>query len=62
MPQFPHRPCAVRIWELRSKVTTYDAWYVTLAEQLRAQLATLDARLARANGPRCEFTLPPDFQ
>jgi predicted nucleic acid-binding protein len=58
---FPYRPCAARIWELRANVTAYDAWYVTLAEQLGAPLATLDARLVRAVGPRCEFTLPPDL-
>ena len=59
---FPYRPCAARIWELRSNITPYDAWYVTLAEQLGAPLATLDARLGRAAGPRCEFTLPPALQ
>jgi len=59
---FPYRPCAGRIWELRATVTAYDAWYVTLAEHLGAPLATLDARLSRASGPHCEFTLPPDLQ
>ena len=31
-----------RIWELRSNVTPYDAWYVALAEVLDAPLVTLD--------------------
>ena len=48
-------PFGERVWELRSTVTAYDAWYVALAEALDAPLATLDGRLARANGPRCEF-------
>ena len=56
---FPYTPFASRVWELRSNVTTYDAWYVALAESLGARLATLDARLSRATGTRCEFALPP---
>jgi len=56
---FPYTPFASRAWELRSNVTTYDAWYVALAESLGARLATLDARLSRASGIRCEFTVPP---
>jgi predicted nucleic acid-binding protein len=49
---------AERIWQLRGTVTTYDAWYVALAEALQAPLATLDMRLSRTNGPTCEFRLP----
>jgi predicted nucleic acid-binding protein len=52
-------PLARRIWELRHNVSTYDAWYVALAEALDAPLATLDRRLAMAVGPRCSFLLPP---
>ena len=48
-----------RIWELRANVTAYDAWYVALAESLRAELATLDVKLSRVTGPRCEFQTPP---
>ncbi|UYM03488.1 type II toxin-antitoxin system VapC family toxin [Solicola gregarius] len=55
----PYAPCASRVWELRSNVTSYDAWYIALAEILDAPLATLDERLARSPGPRCEFLLPP---
>jgi predicted nucleic acid-binding protein len=57
---FPYSICASRVWELRSTITAYDAWYVALAETLGARLATLDARLSRATGTRCEFALPPD--
>lgn len=56
---FPYEPCASRVWELRSAVTAYDAWYVALAEALDVPFATLDVRLARASGPRCRFVLPP---
>jgi predicted nucleic acid-binding protein len=52
---FPYAPFAARIWELRENVTCYDAWYVAVAETLSAPLATLDARLANAPGPRCRF-------
>lgn len=50
---------AERVWELRQNVTSYDAWYVALAEALGAGLATLDQRLVRAPGPRCSFVVPP---
>jgi predicted nucleic acid-binding protein len=40
-------------------LTSYEAWYVALAEFLGAKLATLDTRLALAPGPRCGFCLPP---
>ena len=53
-----YAPLANRVWELRENVTTYDAWYVALAERLDAPLATLDERLTRATGPRCEFLVP----
>lgn len=56
---FPYAPFAERIWDLRENVTAYDAWYVALAESLGAPLATLDARLSRASGPRCPFETPP---
>lgn len=55
---FPYRPFAERAWELRENLTAYDAWYVALAEELDAPLATLDRRLSRASGPRCSFATP----
>jgi len=53
-------PVADRVWELRHTLTSYDAWYVAVAEALELPLATLDLRLARASGPTCEFVLPGD--
>jgi predicted nucleic acid-binding protein len=54
----PYAPLAERAWELRSTVTSYDAAYVALAEELAAPVATLDRRLAAASGPRCAFLVP----
>ena len=56
---FPYAPFAARVWELRDNVTSYDAWYVALAEALGSSLATLDHKLAQASGPRCSFEIPP---
>ena len=55
---FPFEPLAERIWELRSNLTCYDAWYVAIAEALDLPLATLDRRLASATGPSCRFLIP----
>lgn len=55
---YPHGPFVPRIWELQSNVTSYDSAYVALAEALGAPLATLDWKLSRAPGPRCEFLQP----
>ena len=54
---FPYEPFAERVWDLRANVTAYDAWYVAVAETLGTRLATLDARLSRASGPRCGFAI-----
>ena len=51
-------PFAERVWELRHNLTSYDAWYVAVAEALRLPLATLDERLVKANGPACGFLTP----
>ena len=56
---FPYAPFASRVWELRDNVTSYDAWYVALAESLGSSLVTLDQKLAQATGPRCDFETPP---
>jgi predicted nucleic acid-binding protein len=51
-------PFAERVWELRHNLTSYDAWYVAVAEALRVPLATIDERLVKASGPTCEFLTP----
>ena len=55
---FPFRPFADRVWELRSNLTGYDAWYVAVAEALECPLATLDRKLGRAAGLLCEVVVP----
>ena len=59
--QFPFEPFSGRIWELRNTITSYDAWYVAVAEELGYPLVTLDRRLVKAVGPKCSF-LTPDSQ
>ena len=55
---FPFEPFAGRIWELRHNVTSYDAWYVAIAEALNLPLATLDEPLSNSNGVTCKFLTP----
>ncbi len=55
---YSYHPFAERIWALRKNLTSYDAWYVALAEAIDCPLATLDLKLSRATGPKCEFTSP----
>lgn len=55
---FPFEPFASRIWQLRGNLTSYDAWYVAVAEALGCPLLTLDGHLARAPGIGCPVRLP----
>jgi predicted nucleic acid-binding protein len=55
---FSFDPFAERVWELRHTITSYDAWYVAVAEALDLPLATLDERLCKAKGVTCEFRTP----
>jgi predicted nucleic acid-binding protein len=57
---FPFEPLADRVWELHPTVTSYDAAFVALAEELDAPLWTLDRRLMGSSGPRCTFRTPVD--
>jgi predicted nucleic acid-binding protein len=54
----PFEPFAARVWELRHSITSYDAWYVAVAEAYDLPLATLDGKLCKAAGPRCRFLTP----
>ena len=58
MELFSFGPFSDRIWELRHTVTSYDAWYVAVAEALALPLATLDQRLCTTTGPSCHFLTP----
>ncbi len=55
---FPFAPFGDRAWALRSNLTSYDAWYVALAEVLGCPLVTLDRKLSRATGPTCDIIVP----
>jgi predicted nucleic acid-binding protein len=55
---FPFDPFAERVWELRHTMTSYDAWYVAVAEALHLPLATLDEKLAKASGSNCDVMTP----
>lgn len=55
LERVPHASLLKRCWELRANLTAYDAAYVALAENLRVTLLTVDARLARAPGLRCQI-------
>jgi predicted nucleic acid-binding protein len=55
---FSFDPFAERIWELRHTVTSYDAWYVAIAEALKLPLATLDRKLSKASGVACKLLTP----
>jgi len=54
---YPTSPLLPRVWELRPKVTAYDACYVALAEAAGVPLVTADRRLAGAPGLRCAVDL-----
>jgi predicted nucleic acid-binding protein len=55
---WPYDLLATRSWELRRNLSIYDATYVALAETTELTLVTLDARLAKAPGVRCQIATP----
>ena len=56
---YPFAPFAERVWALRGNLTSYDGWYVAVAEALECPFLTLDRKLSRAAGPECEVISPP---
>lgn len=52
---YPYLVVSDRVWRLRHNLTVYDAAYVAIAEQLASPLVTLDARMERASGPKCQI-------
>lgn len=59
MTRYPAFPLLDRVWQLRERLSAYDACYVALAEALDCAILTADARLSRAAGMRCSVTVVP---
>ncbi|WP_108718982.1 type II toxin-antitoxin system VapC family toxin [Miniimonas sp. S16] len=57
---WPFEVVRSRVWLLADVMGAYDASYVALAEHLGARLVTMDRRLARAPGVRCDVLVPTD--
>lgn len=53
----PAVPLLPRMWQLRHRVSGYDAAYVAAAEAHECALLTADARLGRAHDVHCEIRL-----
>ncbi len=57
LTRYPHSVFLPKIWRLRHNLSSYDAAYVALTEELGATLLTRDAALASAPGPRVKIEL-----
>jgi predicted nucleic acid-binding protein len=55
--RMPHIGLLPRIWDLRDKLSVYDAAYVALAEAIGIPLLTADRGIARTPGLACEVEL-----
>jgi predicted nucleic acid-binding protein len=51
--RYSHTPLLPRIWQLRHNMWPYDAAYVALAESLTADLVTVDSKVSKVPGIRC---------
>lgn len=52
--KWPYELLAGRSWRLRANLSVYDGTYVALAELLSTSLITLDGKIGRAPGIRCD--------
>ncbi|MFP5346733.1 MAG: type II toxin-antitoxin system VapC family toxin, partial [Actinomycetes bacterium] len=55
---WPYSVLAQHTWELRGRLTAYDASYVAVARLAQAPLLTLDQRVARSGVTGCEIRCP----
>jgi predicted nucleic acid-binding protein len=51
LTRYSHFTLLSRIWEMRYRLTAYDAAYLALAEALNAKLVTRDRALAKFPSP-----------
>jgi predicted nucleic acid-binding protein len=56
--QWPYELLGLRVWELRTNLSSYDAGCVAVAELINAPLVTLDTRIGRAPNLRCAVLTP----
>lgn len=56
--QWPYELIGSRVWSLRGNLSADDASYVAVAEASHAALVTLDRRISRAPGVRCDVVVP----
>ena len=57
LTRYPHSVFLPRIWRIRHNLTSYDAAYVVLADELGATLLTRDSVLASAPGSKVKIEL-----
>ena len=55
LTRYPVTDLIDRIWELRARLTPFDASYIVLAEVFEVPVVTTDSRLARAGGHRAHI-------
>ena len=59
MLRYPLSGLAGQVWDLRDRMTAYDATFVALAQRLTCPLVTCDRKLARAAEDDAEIELYP---
>ncbi len=58
LTRYPHVQLLDRAWELRTHVSSPDAFFVALSEALGAPLVTTDLRLSRTHGHQATIIAP----
>lgn len=59
LTRYPMTGVLPRVWQLRNNLSSYDACYIALAEELGCGLVTADARISRATGIHCVVSVVP---
>ena len=53
---FPFATFASLLWKLRGNLSSYDPWYVAVAEAFGCPLVTLDPKLSGPTEPTCAIS------